>query len=207
MCTSSVNYGFAYSWLSPGTSAGAVDPSSPRSPCNPCTGPPFSMQTSSVQYGGAYSSLGPRTSAATQWDLESFRRSFSVAINRLESESEAAGREVEERCRGFLEFDRENSLSFDLVGLDPAIANAFRRILLAEVGAPGHLGGSSGILPNFLISWGLLGFFLVFPKISGDRTRLSWEPQEVGSVATARTSGGASGEAQAALRAQEHKQL
>lgn len=28
----------------------------------------------------------------------------------------------------------ENTLEFDMVGIDAAIANAFRRILLAEVG-------------------------------------------------------------------------
>lgn len=29
----------------------------------------------------------------------------------------------------------ENSMEFDMVGIDAAIANAFRRILLAEVGS------------------------------------------------------------------------
>lgn len=30
----------------------------------------------------------------------------------------------------------ESSMEFDMVGIDAAIANAFRRILLAEVGVP-----------------------------------------------------------------------
>lgn len=38
----------------------------------------------------------------------------------------------------------ENSLEFDMVGIDAAIANAFRRILLAEVFIGGH-GGRDGV--------------------------------------------------------------
>lgn len=34
----------------------------------------------------------------------------------------------------------ENSLEFDMVGIDAAIANAFRRILLAEVFTGGYSG-------------------------------------------------------------------
>ncbi|KAI9011884.1 DNA-directed RNA polymerase [Phycomyces nitens] len=45
------------------------------------------------------------------WDLETFKKNFSIKINRLS----------------------EHSIEFDLKGVDASIANAFRRILIAEV--------------------------------------------------------------------------
>jgi DNA-directed RNA polymerase I and III subunit RPAC1 len=45
------------------------------------------------------------------WDIEKFRKSFKVVISELTKEN----------------------IEFDLIGIDAAIANAFRRILIAEV--------------------------------------------------------------------------
>ncbi|CAO3630528.1 unnamed protein product [Cunninghamella blakesleeana] len=45
------------------------------------------------------------------WDLEEFKKKFKVTINSLS----------------------EHSVEFDLIGIDASIANAFRRILIAEV--------------------------------------------------------------------------
>lgn len=33
---------------------------------------------------------------------------------------------------------REDDIEFDMIGIDPALANAFRRILIAEVGNQAH---------------------------------------------------------------------
>ncbi|ORX59736.1 hypothetical protein DM01DRAFT_1381268 [Hesseltinella vesiculosa] len=46
-----------------------------------------------------------------QWDLETFKENFKVTINRLS----------------------EHSVEFDLVGVDASVANAFRRVMIAEV--------------------------------------------------------------------------
>ncbi|CAO3598049.1 unnamed protein product [Absidia cylindrospora] len=45
------------------------------------------------------------------WDLEEFKKNFQVKINRLST----------------------HSIEFDLIGVDASVANAFRRILIAEV--------------------------------------------------------------------------
>jgi len=45
------------------------------------------------------------------WDIERFRKTFKVVISELTKEN----------------------IEFDLIGIDAAIANAFRRILIAEV--------------------------------------------------------------------------
>ena len=60
-----------------------------------------------MQYSGAYSSLGVDNSL----QLEQFRKNFRVDVIRLEKEE----------------------MEFDMVGIDPSLANAFRRILIAEV--------------------------------------------------------------------------
>lgn len=62
--------------------------------------------TESILYSGAYASLGVDNSS-----LESFFRDFKVVINRL----------------------TEDDIEFDMIGIDAALANAFRRILISEV--------------------------------------------------------------------------
>ncbi|XP_010676084.2 uncharacterized protein LOC104891987 isoform X2 [Beta vulgaris subsp. vulgaris] len=62
--------------------------------------------TESVLYSGAYASLGVDNSS-----LESFFKDFKVVINRL----------------------TEDEIEFDMIGIDAALANAFRRILISEV--------------------------------------------------------------------------
>lgn len=55
----------------------------------------------------------------------------------------------------------ENSLEFDMVGIDAAIANAFRRILLAEVFISGHSGKGGVGVGNCAVT--LLGEFSSCP--------------------------------------------
>ncbi|XP_057524126.1 uncharacterized protein LOC130803913 [Amaranthus tricolor] len=62
--------------------------------------------TESIVYGGAFASLGIDNSS-----LDSFFDDFKVVINRL----------------------TEDDIEFDMIGINPALANAFRRILIAEV--------------------------------------------------------------------------
>ncbi|EFJ30679.1 hypothetical protein SELMODRAFT_409226 [Selaginella moellendorffii] len=63
--------------------------------------------TETVQYSGAYSSINYDNSLR----LGDFRRNFHVEIKSL----------------------TEDDLEFDMIGIDAALANAFRRILIAEV--------------------------------------------------------------------------
>lgn len=65
------------------------------------------QHTSTVEYAGAYAASGLDNS----FDLERFQRDFKVEVQSLD----------------------EEQIVFDLVGIDAALANAFRRILLAEV--------------------------------------------------------------------------
>ncbi|KNA08964.1 hypothetical protein SOVF_157970 [Spinacia oleracea] len=62
--------------------------------------------TESVLYSGAYASMGVDNSS-----LESFFKEFNVVVNRLS----------------------EDDIEFDMIGIDAALANAFRRILISEV--------------------------------------------------------------------------
>lgn len=62
--------------------------------------------TDSILYSGAYASLGVDNSS-----LESFFNDFKIEINRL----------------------TEDEIEFDMIGIDASLANAFRRILIAEV--------------------------------------------------------------------------
>ena len=67
--------------------------------------------------------LGPQTNTSTaasmylplgvdnSWDFQEFSDSFQIKINRMDA----------------------SSMEFDIIGIDPAIANALRRILIAEV--------------------------------------------------------------------------
>lgn len=65
------------------------------------------MKTENVQYSGAYTALGVDNSLG----LHEFRNNFRAEVIRLS----------------------EDDIEFDLIGIDASIANAFRRILIAEV--------------------------------------------------------------------------
>ncbi|KAM7280453.1 hypothetical protein ACFE04_007587 [Oxalis oulophora] len=65
------------------------------------------IHTDTTIYSGAYASMGVDNSL----QLQSFSNDFKVDVIRLTDED----------------------MEFDLIGIDPAIANAFRRILIAEV--------------------------------------------------------------------------
>lgn len=60
-----------------------------------------------MQYSGAYASMGVDNGLR----LDHFRDNFRVEVVRL----------------------TEDDMEFDMIGIDAAIANAFRRILIAEV--------------------------------------------------------------------------
>ncbi len=65
----------------------------------------LSVQVSSSDFPGHYPGMD------LSWDLETFKKSLKIHINYLS----------------------ETEMEFDLVGIDASIANAFRRILIAEV--------------------------------------------------------------------------
>ncbi|KAG5550965.1 hypothetical protein RHGRI_009400 [Rhododendron griersonianum] len=65
------------------------------------------LKTENVQYSGAYASMGVDNSVR----LDQFRNNFKVEVIRLS----------------------EDEIEFDMIGIDAAIANAFRRILIAEL--------------------------------------------------------------------------
>lgn len=65
------------------------------------------MKTESVQYSGAYAAMGIDNSRG----VEGFCNDFKVEIVKL----------------------TEDMIEFDMVGIDASLANAFRRILIAEV--------------------------------------------------------------------------
>lgn len=65
------------------------------------------LKTENVQYSGAYSSMGVDNSLR----MDQFCNNFRVEVIRLS----------------------EDDMEFDMIGIDPSIANAFRRILIAEV--------------------------------------------------------------------------
>lgn len=67
------------------------------------------MQTDSIQYSGAFASVGLDNS----FRLDQFRNNFRVEVIRFS--------------------DDGMDMEFDMIGIDPALANAFRRILIAEV--------------------------------------------------------------------------
>jgi DNA-directed RNA polymerase I and III subunit RPAC1 len=66
-----------------------------------------SHQTATMEHHSVFSPLGFDNS----FDLEEFKKNFKIKI---------------------ISYD-ENELVFDLIGVDAAVANAFRRILIAEV--------------------------------------------------------------------------
>ena len=52
-----------------------------------------------------------------QWSLQQFKRHFKVEVSTWTKDTETTEEEIE----------------FDMEGIDPALVNAFRRILLAEL--------------------------------------------------------------------------
>ncbi|XP_008797750.2 DNA-directed RNA polymerases I and III subunit rpac1 [Phoenix dactylifera] len=65
------------------------------------------IHTEAIQYSGAYASMGVDNSLR----LESFCKNFKIEVIRL----------------------TEDEMEFDMIGIDASLANAFRRILIAEV--------------------------------------------------------------------------
>ncbi len=65
------------------------------------------MQPSTYTSANQYMALGVDNS----WDLEQFKENFKIIVNRVE----------------------DDAIEFDMIGVDPAIANALRRILISEV--------------------------------------------------------------------------
>ncbi|XP_020103496.1 DNA-directed RNA polymerases I and III subunit rpac1-like isoform X1 [Ananas comosus] len=65
------------------------------------------IHTEGIQYSGAYASMGVDNSLR----MDNFCKNFKIEIKRL----------------------TEDEMEFDMIGIDASIANAFRRILIAEV--------------------------------------------------------------------------
>ena len=65
------------------------------------------LQTDTLQYSGAYAATGCDNSV----QLDNFCDNFRVEVIRV----------------------TEEDMEFDMIGIDPALANAFRRILISEV--------------------------------------------------------------------------
>lgn len=65
------------------------------------------LKTEGIQYSGAYASMGVDNSLR----MDNFCKNFKIEIKRL----------------------TEDEMEFDMIGIDASIANAFRRILIAEV--------------------------------------------------------------------------
>ncbi|XP_057731937.1 uncharacterized protein LOC130947294 [Arachis stenosperma] len=65
------------------------------------------QHTDTIQYSGAYAALGVDNSLR----LDNFSQNFKVEVKRL----------------------TDDDIEFDMIGIDPSLANAFRRILIAEV--------------------------------------------------------------------------
>ncbi|KGN56027.1 DNA-directed RNA polymerases I and III subunit RPAC1 [Cucumis sativus] len=65
------------------------------------------IHTDTIQYSGAFASMGFDNSLR----LDNFRNNFKIEVIDL----------------------KEDDIEFDMIGIDPALANAFRRILISEV--------------------------------------------------------------------------
>lgn len=65
------------------------------------------FKTENIRYSGAYAAMGVDNSLR----LEEFRNNFKVDVKKL----------------------TVDDMEFDMIGIDAALANAFRRILIAEV--------------------------------------------------------------------------
>lgn len=80
------------------------------------------MQTATVTSAHSYMALGVDNS----WSQKEFEENFKIRINNGLRTSASTSQEAQAA-------DASSSLEFDIVGIDPAIVNALRRILLAEV--------------------------------------------------------------------------
>lgn len=85
------------------------------------------MKTEKFQYSGAYAALGVDNSLR----LDEFRKNFRVEF--VPPEKEANKNKKDEDDENLLEEDEKYNLEFDMIGIDASLANAFRRILIAEV--------------------------------------------------------------------------
>jgi hypothetical protein len=81
------------------------------------------LKTQGFQYSGAFAAMGVDNSVS----VEKFCKNFKIEINRL----------------------TEDDMEFDMIGIDASIANAFRRILIAEVFVCFH--AYNKITKNFLL--------------------------------------------------------
>ncbi|KAI5674668.1 hypothetical protein M9H77_15032 [Catharanthus roseus] len=84
-------------------------------------------QTEKFQYSGAYAALGVDNSLR----LDEFRKNFRVEF--VPPEKEANKNKKDEDDENLLEEDEKYNLEFDMIGIDASLANAFRRILIAEI--------------------------------------------------------------------------
>src|SRR5277367_5069625 len=95
---------------------------------------------------------GHRPGEEAAWDLEAFRDNLSVEIHQLD----------------------ELEMEFDLVGVDASIANAFRRILLAEVPTMAietvYMYNNTSVIQDEVLSH-RLGLI----PINADPTRFGWQ--------------------------------
>ncbi len=85
------------------------------------------LKTEGFQYAGAFAAMGIDNSVSA----DKFCKNFKVVVNRL----------------------TEDDMEFDMIGIDASMANAFRRILIAEVCSCCHLyhRGSCLLYSKFLI--------------------------------------------------------
>lgn len=84
-------------------------------------------------YSGVYASMGVDNSLR----LDEFRKNFRVeVVPPTKTEKEGYKNKDEEEEEYEIEDDEEEkyNLVFDMIGIDASLANAFRRILIAEVG-------------------------------------------------------------------------
>ena len=71
------------------------------------------LQTSTVTSALAYLGLG----IDNQWSMKDFREKFKVEVSSISKDEDTT----------------EEDMEFDLIGIDPSIVNALRRILLEEI--------------------------------------------------------------------------
>jgi len=108
--------------------------------------------TAYTKYPGNY------TGQSDEWNLENFKKTFNVNI---------------------VEYNKGRELEIDLIGLWPAIANAYRRIMLAEV--PTMAIEHCFIYNNTsVIQDEMLAHRLGLIPIRADPTKFKWKPKNLG---------------------------
>lgn len=82
------------------------------------------MQTGTITSANVYAALG----VSNAWDHGKWANAFRITVWREDPDVHVfeGGEKVEGR-------DSDFTLEFEMVGVDPSIANALRRILIAEV--------------------------------------------------------------------------